>query len=51
MKDTCSFFFFFFLISSTYIVVYFKQSAQYSKLHLFISTGHKEHSKFARIIF
>jgi len=41
--------FFFFVISSTYIAVYSKQSAQYSKLHLFIPDGHKEDSEFAGI--
>ena len=43
--------FFFYIKSSAYIVVYFKQPAWYSKLHLFIPNGHKEHSKFARITF
>jgi len=32
-------------------VVYFKQSTQYSRLHLFIPNGHKEYSNFARITF
>jgi len=43
------FFFFFFFKSSTYIAVYSKQSARYSKLHLFIPDGHEEDSEFARI--
>jgi len=44
-------FFFFFFKSTTCIMVYFKQSAWYSKLHLFIPNGHEEHSNFARITF
>jgi len=48
-KPSCRPFLFFFFLSSTYIAVYSKQSAQYSKLHLFIPDGHEEDSKFARI--
>ena len=40
---------FFFFLSTTYIVVYSKQSAQYSKLHLLVPDGHEEDSKLARI--
>ena len=43
------FFFFFFFKSTTYIVVYSKQSARYSKLHLLVPDGHEEDSKLARI--
>jgi len=39
----------FFLILTTYIVVYFKQSTQYNKLHLLVPDEHEEESKFARI--